>query len=411
MIQVQESTTYNLEKRINQYVVIDLIRKKGPITIPQIVRISELSRPTVDDVVDTLRKKKVVKRVGFAPSRGGRKPTLWKLNNKAGYVVGVDMVSPYVTTILTDLEANIVSESIGYFPLDAGKEKIISYLKEEIHKTINKAGIINQNIIGIGIGVPGLIDKSAGISTSIERIPGWNNVSIVDILKKEFNVPIFLENDVNLMAIAERWLGDEQGTENMIYVAFRTGVGAGIFINGELFSGVYGNAGFLGHTTVDKDGPLCVCGNRGCLELFADEPAIVNKARKGLKNGVKTRISALVDGKMERVNAEIIFMAASEGDLFALDIVREVGQYLGIGIANIVNLFDTQLIVIGGCITKAGESFLRSIRKTVEKRLSPQFNKNLKIKYAKVDSTAAALGATILALQDLFKVPSINLSA
>lgn len=408
--QSENNATYNLGKRVNQYTTLDLIRKKGPITRPEIARISGLSRPTVDVAVDTLRKKKFVKRAGFASSRGGRRPILWKLNNKGGYIVGVDMESPHLTIILIDLETNIISKSKVSFSLNMGKEIILSYLIKEVHKVINKAGINTEDIIGMGVGIPGLIDKSRGISASIERIPGWYNVPIVDILKKEFNLPVFLENDVSVMAMAEKYSGDGQEVENMIYVAFRTGIGSGVFINGELFRGVHGNAGFLGHITIDKNGPLCTCGNRGCLELFADEPVIINKAKEGLKNKVKTSINSLVEGKVEKITPEVVFKSALDKDSFALDIVRKTGKYLGIGIANMVNLFDIELVIIGGNITKAGEPFLESVRKTAKKHLLPLFNKNLKIKYAKIGEDAAALGATILVLQDLFKAPSVNLS-
>ncbi len=399
---------YRLDKKINEYVVLDLIRKKGPISIPNIVRITNLSRPTIDSFINHLQRRDFIKIEGLGSSRGGRKSNLWKINNKAGYIVGIDMESPHLTILLTDLELNVIGMSKTTFSLSAKKEKILDLLKTKNREIFTKSGISQTKLVGIGIGVPGLIDKSRGTSVSIERIPDWRDVPLVQILKEEFKVSVFLENDVTLMSIAEKTLNKEiRNKENMIYIGFRTGIGGGIFINGKLFNGVYGNTGFIGHTTVEKEGPRCRCGNKGCLELFADEPAIINKAKEGTKRGTKTNISQLAAKKADAITIEIILQAAREGDVFARSILREAAEYLGLGIANVVNLLDIPLVIIGGSITKAGELFLEWVREASRKRLTSIYRDYLDLRYAKIDQNTAALGGAICVLQDIFKEPSI----
>lgn len=400
--------SYRLDKKVNEYLVLNLIRKKGPISIPDIVRITNLSRPTIDNFINHLKKRKLIKREGIRSSQGGRKANLWKLNNKAGYIVGIDMESPHLNILLTDLELNIIGTSKATFLLSTKKEKILDLIKIKVREVITKSGVDQTKLIGIGAGVPGLIEKSQGMSLAIERIPDWRDIPLVEILKEEFKVPVFMENDATLMAIAEKTLNKEiNNKENMVYLGVRRGVGAGIFINGKPFNGVYGNAGFIGHTTVKKDGPRCSCGNRGCLELFADEPAIIKKVREGIKRGAKTNISQLATKKPDAITMEIILQAAMQGDVFARSILKEAAEYLGLGIANIVDLLDIPLVIVGGNITKAGELFLEWIREASQKRLTSICRDNLDLRYAEVNQNAAALGAAILVLQDIFKEPSI----
>jgi len=304
---------------------------------------------------------------------------------------------------------SVIGTSETTLPLSVSKERILGLLRMIIREIFAKSGASQLKLIGIGMGFPGTINKSRGTCVSSERIPDCHNVPLVQILKEEFKVPVFLQNDVTLMSIAEKALNTEiKDIENMIYIGFRTGIGAGIFINGRPFDGNYGNAGLLGHTVVEKDGPRCSCGKKGCLEVFAGEPAIIRKAREGIESGVKTRISQLATEKGDGITMEIILRAAREGDVFARSILKEAAKYLGLGIANAMDLLDISLIIIGGSIVEGGESFLDWLRKAIQKRVSSIYGDNLDLRYAKVNENAAALGAAVLVLQDAFKEPTIH---
>ncbi len=394
------------EKKLNEHLILNLIREKGAIGIPEIVKISGLSRPTIDSVVNSLDKEGLIKKEGVGDPSGGRKPNLWKLNNTAGFILGIDMESPHLNIVLTDLELNIRSSSNTYFSLYEKPEVIITFLKEKIREVITRSRIEQAKLVGIGIGIPGLINKSKGLSVSIERIPNWNNVPIVQILTDEFKIPVLLENDATLMAIGEKELNEEvKDIQSLIYIVSRTGIGAGIFIDGKPYTGVYGNSGFIGHTTVLKDGPLCSCGNRGCLELFADEPAIIENAKKGYQAGKPDGMSQLVENDPGDMILEMIIQAATQGDTYARDILKEAAGYLAIGIANAVNLLDIPTILIGGNITKAGELFLKWVKEESRRKVQAIYRDNLDVRFAAINENSTPLGGAILILHDIFKDP------
>lgn len=395
-----------LEKKMNEYVILNLIRKHAAIGIPDLVRMSQLSRPTVDTIVNSLEKKELIKKEGFGNPQGGRKPNLWRLNNIAGFILGIDVETPHVNIVLTDLELNVISSSETYFSLRHTCEEILIFLKGKIYDILKRAGIEAAQLVGIGIGVPGIIDKAQGISVSIERLPDWKDIPLVRVLTKEFDVPVFLENDVTLMAIAEKTLNEEmKNIENLLYIGFRTGIGAGIFINGEPYNGVYGNAGFIGHSIVMKDGPQCLCGNKGCLELFVDEPAIIERMREICRRSENPDMALPFENNPETISLESIMQAASAGDQCAEKLLQDAASYLSIGIGNAVNLLDIPTIIIGGSITKAGELFLNLVTQESNSRVQALYRDHLDIRFAVINDNPAALGAAVVVLKDLFKDP------
>ena len=292
-------TNYRLDKKVNKYLVFELIRKRGPISIPEIEKITQLSRPTIDNHIKIFHSKGFIKKDGFGDPQGGRKPNLWKINNHAGYVIGVDMESPKLNLLLADLDLHTIQTNSTVFSLDSKTDDLIEMLCREINNIVAVSDIDPAKVLGIGIGVPGMIDKYRGAAVSIERIPDWHDVPLEKLLRDRLHLPVFIENDVMLMAFAEKSLNKELVDEkNVIYFGFRdpSGMAAKFFLEGRPYNGHYGNAGIIGHIQVEEDGPLCTCGKRGCLELYSDARSILNRMR----NAVKDRGNSRFSGTMER---------------------------------------------------------------------------------------------------------------
>jgi predicted NBD/HSP70 family sugar kinase len=398
---------YRLDKKVNKYLVFESIRKRGPISISEIEKITKLSRPTIDNYIKTFHEKGLIKKEGFGDPLGGRKPNLWKLNNHAGYLIGVDMESPNLNLLLTDLDLNTIQTTTTTFSLYSKKEDVLEMLCREINNIMTISNLEPAKVVGIGIGVPGIIDKYRGTAVSIERIPDWHDVPLAKILKERLHLPIFIENDVMLMTFAEKSLNDELKDEkNLIYIGFRypSGIAARFFLEGRPYNGYYGNAGFVGHVQVEKNGPPCTCGKRGCLELYADVRSILNRIKNAMKNSGETRIHQMIE-KEEDITLKEVGQAADEGDVLAMRVLREAADYLSMGIEYLVSLFDIPLIVLGGSITQAGNVFLDFVKEASRKRLISTFRKSLDVRYGYIGDNAASLGGALLVYKDIFKEP------
>lgn len=355
-----------LVQKINRSLVLNLIKDKGPISRADISKIIKLTRSTVSSIVEYLIKKDLIKEIGLTSSGVGRSAILLKFNSKAYYLIGVDLGTLHTTIVITDLLGS-VEKRIEY-PTDCQleKDKILEKLKSSIHNIIKNSGIKRKKIVGIGVAAPGLIDKKG--TMRITPNFGWRDTPLGEILKKEFHIPVFVDNNVNAMALAESEFGKGQGVKNFVFINVGMGIGSGVVINGELFHGESNCTGEIGHTTVDYNGPKCSCGNKGCLEVMASGPAIAKRAIKAIKEGEKSSISKLANYDLNQVSAEIVSKAANQGDKLGLNIMEEAGGYLGTGIANIINLFNPELVILGGGVIQAGDLIFNPLKKAIQKR-------------------------------------------
>lgn len=398
-----------LVQKINRSLILNLIKDKGPISRADISKITKLTRSTASNIVDYLIKKGLIKEIGLTSSGVGRRAILLKLNSKAYHAIGIDLGTLHTTVAITDLLGRV--ETKIEYPTDCqkDKDKIIEKLVGTINNIIKNSGIKREKIVGIGVAAPGLIDKEG--TMLITPNFGWRDTPLREILKKKFHIPVFVDNNVNAMALAESEFGKGQGVKNFVFVNVGMGIGAGVVIKGELFHGESNCTGEIGHTTVDYNGPKCSCGNNGCLEVMASGPAIAKRAIKGIKEGEKSLISELANYGLNQISAEIVATAADQGDKLGRSIMEETGEYLGTGVANIINLFNPELVIIGGGVAQAGELIFKPLKRTVQKRAFSVSAEVAKIIPESLGKDCTVMGAAALALKEIFKITRVITSS
>jgi len=390
-------------KRRNQSLILSIIKEQGPISRIAIAKKTGLTKSAISKVVEDLIEMGLVEEVGIDNTLVGRKPVTLKLTTDNYFVIGVGIRRTEVCTGIADLQGDIITRKKVSLGEKDNQKIILKKLIGLIYKVIEDSDIQRKKVIGIGIGSPGPLYAHSGIVLSPPNFPGWHNIPLKKLIEEEFKVPAFIDNDANTCALGEKWFGGGQGIDNFIYLLCDKGVGAGIVIGGEVYRGVDGIAGELGHISISLRGKRCECGNYGCLENFVSHSAIVSKARKLISSGRKTMISRMVRGKPENIKVETIIKAAQKKDELALEILEEVARYLSIGIINLVNLFNTKTIIIGGQLAQAGEILLEPIKKIVKKRAYPAVARNLKIITGHLGEKVYVVGAVALALSFIFK--------
>jgi len=384
----------DLIRAINRSAVLNTIKNFGPISRTDIARRTGLSAATITGITTDLIEDSLVFEKEQGDSSGGRRPILLALNPRGGFVVGLKLTEENVTAALTDLEATVIAKQTRLIE-ELSLDKVISSIVEVVEELEHQASIEQQNLFGVGIGLAGIIDADRGV-LRYSPIFGWHDVPLVDLLQSKLKVPVFIDNDVNTFTLTERWFGKGQGVDNFLTVTVGRGIGMGIVVNGQLYQGVKGGAGEFGHTVINPEGSMCDCGKRGCLETYASDPALVRAAKKAFENGKITKA----------VNSiEEIQTLAEEGDPGAEMVFAQAGETLGRGIANLINVFNPELIIIGGEGVRAGDLLFKPLCEAVDKYVMPGLADDTEIKIELWNDDAWARGAAGLVLRELFESP------
>lgn len=393
--------------------IFKIIRDLGPLTAADIGRRTGLAKSTISAYVDRLLS------VGLLREEipeGGKRRRL-KVAESAGYVVGVALGQTHISVALCDLEAEII-DSIGG-PVDLAREspekvleKVVSYARElEL-----KAGVGNEALFGLGIGLPSPVDYGLGVAVNPPVMPGWDRFPVASYLAREFTCPVFVDNDVNIMALAERDKGAAGGgagregagqqdrpgrRSSFLVVKAGTGIGAGIVIDGEIYRGCKGAAGDIGHIGIDGDDTLCRCGNSGCLEAVAGSRALAARAEAAAREG-RSAFLAEAHAAGEAITPALIARGAAAGDDECVRQIIASGKVLGDVLAKLVNFFNPSMIVVNGGLTALGERFIASIRESVYRRSTPLATADLIIRKSALLDKAGTIGAAILVLDEVF---------
>ena len=373
--------------------LFQFVRDGYPRTRADIITASGFARPTVTARIDELQKHGLIVPTGEASSTGGRPPATFSFNPGVRVLLVADLGASQGRLAVTDLASQVLSERSIEISISKGPEPVLDTVADEFLSMLEEHGRPLEDVIGVGIGLPGPVEHDIGRPISPPIMPGWDGFDVPGYLQRTFPAPILVDNDVNIMALGEHhshW----PDVENLIFVKVATGIGAGLIIDGELRRGEQGSAGDLGHIAVPRASDVpCLCGNLGCLEALASGHAVVNALReKGYSIDRTQRIVELVRA----------------GDTVAMQTVREAGRDIGQVVASVVNLLNPSVIVIGGQVAAVGEHLLAGIRGVVYSRSLPLATQHLRIVVSKSAGQAGILGASQMVIEQVLSAPAID---
>ena len=283
----------------------------------------------------------------------------------AKHVVGIDIGGTKLATVVADEKANILHKTRMPTLAEKGPDYAIQLLFDMVDETIAGAGLTRDAISAIGVSCGGPLDTKTGVVYSPPNLPGWDALPLKARLEAEFQIRTMLENDANASALAEWRFGGGRGYEIVLYMTMSTGIGGGLVVNGQIYHGANDSAGEVGHQILLPDGPRCGCGQRGCLEALCSGPAIARRAQEAVQKEPTTTLLKLVEGDVTAIKSEHVLAAARDGDALALQLIEETAYYMGWGIANLVNILNPDIVLIGTIAMAAGELLLQPIRETV----------------------------------------------
>jgi glucokinase len=316
-------------------------------------------------------------------------------------VIGIDLGGTKINTALVDGSGTIIAHDYRETQAAEGQQAVLNRMLVASRRMKFQAEAAGTPAVAVGIGSPGPLDVRQGMVLNPPNLPGWNGVPLRRLIEEGLGLPAFLENDANAAALGEHCFGAGRGVAHMIYVTASTGIGGGFILSGELYHGAGGMAGEIGHMTILPNGPLCGCGNRGCLEALASGRAIAQRARERVSRAAPTRMADLAEGDPERITAELVAEAARQGDKEAQEILGEAMSYLGIGMANLVNLLNPQLIVIGGGLTNLGQALFDTVRRAIGRHAFIGPAQAVRVVPAELADNVGVLGAAALALMQV----------
>lgn len=368
-------------------IVLNLVWKRRQVSRAEMARVTGRSRSTISEAVGRLLGTGLVAEVGSGESRGGRRPILIGFQDDAGVILGIDVGATHISVILTDLRGNTLAWRERPHPVRTdpkGAEALITALGEVCLAEWNGE---RSRLMGIGVAVPSPVDPRSPDRVLGRVLPAWRGHSLLDRLNSVFDVPVFVDNDANLGAMAEHWWGEAVGIDDFVYLKVATGVGAGLMIGGEIYRGATGVAGEIGHIAIDPNGPECVCGNRGCLATFVGTRHLVERARSLLPSHPG---SELADADLD---IRAIEDAALSGDELALMVVNEAAVHLGIVVAGVLNLMNPGSVILGGSLARAGDRLIEPLREAVAGRTLVDSAAASEIRTSELGERATALGA------------------
>jgi glucokinase-like ROK family protein len=368
----------------------------GGISRADLARKMGLSRAAISSIVNDLLEINIIREAADGPATGGRRAVLLEVNPEIGRVLGVDMGATHLGLVLADFSARVIAEDEFPFDVSLGPRDCLKIVDQQVRTFLEKHKCYLDDVAAIGVGVPGPVVSEKGGVIVPPIMPGWDNFPIRSHLETLWGHPVKLNNDAELGALGEWAYGAGRSENNLLYIKVGYGIGAGLLLNGIIYSGATGSAGEIGHITINEHGPLCTCGNRGCLEAFAGGRAIAEQARKAIKLGKRTQLSTI--NPIEKITAFDVAMEARKGDLVAQEIISSAGQYLGIAIASLINVVNPSMIVIGGGVSQMGDLFLEPIRRSATMRSLPAAARGVRITAAVLGRRSSGMGAVVQAL-------------
>lgn len=392
---ITSESVVNLKKgRLKRSILKQLYLSENH-TIAQLTRLVHASVPSVTVLIEELILEKWIVEIGTADAQFGRKPTLYGLNGQYRYVLVLDItIHDTKITIF-----NCKNEVVARQDLSLGLQNNPVFLDSLLSCTgsfLEEAGIALSDILSVGISMPGLVDPALGINHTYRHLtPG--DISLGELLKNHFSMPVYLINDSKATALGEHRFGLLKGKNHALSINIDWGgMGLGVILNGEVFQGSSGFAGELGHIPIKPDGELCQCGKIGCLDTIASASSVIQRAKSQLRDG---RVSRLADMDIDRIDIRTVIDAANLGDAFAIDLLHELGNELGRGLSVAVHLFNPEAIVVNGVLAKAGKFISNPIEQAINKYCLADFRNNLTVSMSELGDMAKLYGVQIYVME------------
>lgn len=370
----------------NRQRVLDVLRMRGRTSQADIARATGLSRTTIHTLVGELKEEGMVLEVDGRPagSGSGRPAVQLVLQKTSRLVIGIDFGHSHVQVAVADLAHNVLAERHRDLDVNHRAKEALDSSAEMAGEVLAEVGIDRSRVIAAGIGIPGPVDRERGTAGSATILPGWVGLRIADAMEERLGLPVDIENDANLGALAELTWGAGRDCTNFAYIKAATGIGAGLVIDGALLRGATGTAGEIGHTTLDERGALCYCGNRGCLETVASGPAITRLVAEG--NGEAPSLADVIE-------------RASSGDIRCRRAISDAGREIGVAVAGLCNLINPERVIIGGLLSRAGNILLQPLRESIRRHAVQAAAERVEVRQASFIERAELLGALALALR------------
>ena len=314
-----------------------------------------------------------------------------------GYIIGVDLGGTSINVGVVPFDGGTVLGMRSLPTLaDRGAkfvvDRMVGMIRDALKDARREGGFEEADVLGVGLGSPGPLDRSTGTILSTPNL-GWRNFPLRDLVANELGLEASLDNDANTAALGECWMGAARDRDHVVAVTLGTGIGGGIVIDGEVFHGTSDVAGEIGHMTIDSTGRKCSCGNYGCLEAYASGPAIAARAAEGLESGSASALVELVDGELEEITAATVYEAIVAGDAYSAEVMRETAKFLGTGIANLINILNPEMVVISGGVTRAGRHLMEPLQAEVRRRAFREAADACEIVTGELGDMAGVIGA------------------
>lgn len=380
-------------KRDDLLGILQTIYSQGQASQASLADKTQFAPSYISTAISELRRRGLVEEAGRSPSRVGRRRVLLRVSPQLNHMIGIRIGRANTRVVVTDFLGKVLTYKKAATEIQKGEHHVVDLIDREIGAALRR----DRMIKGIGIALSGVIDRNAGRVLFWPKVRGWTDVPLKQIVHSKYGLPVVVEDSVRTMALMEKKFGDGRGRSNFVYVLVSMGIGAAIYMNGQLYLGADELAGELGHTTIDERGDLCSCGNRGCLEVYASGWAIMNRMASGLQQGVHSSLSPLMEKHPEKLSVEAIVAAAKTGDQLAHTVLWEAGLHLGTGVATVVNLLNPEAIVLGGEVPRTAKAFiLKPLFHSFRGRTFHRSVRNLKVIVSRLGGEAGAVGAAIL---------------
>lgn len=405
-----KNSVLNNKKQLLKRQVLHTFYKEGEKTIAELSDITNNSVPTLTNLMNELGKKNWVKKTGIGESKGGgRRPAVFNLNPTKGYIVSIRLSRQNtrfnVFNLYNQPQGEVIEIPKG---VDTSKN-ILEIVKKTVKNHLKKINITNNQIIGYGITIPGLINIHKGQNFSY---PQFKDKPLNKLFSDLFASPAYVEHDTKAMALGELWFGLARNKKNVLYISIGSGIGLGQIINGKLYHGETGYAGEFGHIQMNTEGELCYCGRVGCLETMASGTAVIKKAKQNILEGKSTVINLLVKKDTEKIKLQTIINAAHQNDQMAIELFENAAEYLSKGIATLIHLFNPKLIIIGGEMANAKDFLIEPIKQKINKYTMPLLKQETEILLSTLRIKAGLMGMLPLVMakkiNNDFKIENYN---